>query len=114
VQQVRAALNYQFGADAAPANAWPILTKAQAPPDLDLVNFHGQATFVWQGYPAIRSPYQGRNSLPGGGQGRETTDATLLAGVRLWKGAEFWFNPEIDQGFGVGNTHGAAGFPSAE
>ena len=24
-----------------------------------LVNFHGQTTFVWQGYPAIRSPYHG-------------------------------------------------------
>ena len=23
-------------------------------------------------------------------------------------------NPEIDQGFGLGNTHGAAGFPSGE
>ena len=75
---------------------------------------NGQATFAWQGYPAIRSPYQGPNSLPHGGEGRETTDATLYAGLRLWKGAEFWFNPEIDQGFGVGNTHGVAGFPSAE
>ena len=64
VQQVRAGLNYQFGADAAPANTWPILTKGPVAPDLDLVNFHGQATFVWQGYPAIRSPYQGSNSLP--------------------------------------------------
>ena len=79
-----------------------------------MVNFHGQATFVWQGYPAIRSPYQGPNSLPPGGEGRETADATLFAGVRLWKGAEFWFNPEIDQGFGVGNTHGVGGFPSGE
>ena len=25
-----------------------------------------------------------------------------------------WVNPEIDQGFGVGDTHGAAGFPSGE
>jgi high affinity Mn2+ porin len=114
VQQVRAGLNYQFGADAAPANAWPILTKAQAAPDWDLVNFHGQATFVWQGYPAIRSPYQGPNSLPGGGQGRETADASLYAGIRLWQGAELWINPDIDQGFGVANTHGVAGFPSAE
>jgi high affinity Mn2+ porin len=113
-QQVRAGLNYQFGNDAAPAYARPIVTKGLAAPDLDLVNFHGQATFVWQGYPAIRSPYQGPNSLPRGGEARETTDATLFAGVRLWKGAEFWFNPEIDQGFGVGNTHGVAGFPSAE
>ena len=114
VQQVRAGLNYQFGADAAPANTWPILTKGPAAPDLDLVNFHGQATFVWQGYPAIRSPYQGPNSLPGGGQGRETADASLFAGVRLWQGAELWINTEIDQGFGLANTHGVAGFPSAE
>ena len=114
LQQVRAGLNYQFGNDAAPAYARPIVPKGPAAPDLDLVNFHGQATFVWQGYPAIRSPHQGPNSLPHGGEARETTDATLLAGLRLWKGAEFWFNPEIDQGFGLNDTHGVAGFPSGE
>ena len=35
-------------------------------------------------------------------------------GVRLWHGAEFWADPEIDQGHGLGDTHGVAGFPSAE
>jgi high affinity Mn2+ porin len=39
---------------------------------------------------------------------------TLYAGMRLWRGAEFWIDPEIDQGFGLADTHGAAGFPSAE
>jgi high affinity Mn2+ porin len=78
------------------------------------VNFHSQATFTWQGYPAIRSPYAGINSLPGSGEGRETTDATLYARMRLWHGAELWIDPEIDQGFGLANTHGVAGFPSAE
>ena len=34
--------------------------------------------------------------------------------MRLWKGAELWVNPELDQGFGIGDTHGAAGFPSGE
>ena len=87
---------------------------AAAAPAADLVNFHGQATFVWQGYPPIRSPYAGVNSLPGSGLGRETIDATLYAGVRLWRGAEVWIDPEIDQGFGFANTHGAAGFPSGE
>ncbi len=114
LQQVRAGLNYQFGNDAAPAYARPIITKGPAAPDLDLINFHGQGTFVWQGYPAFRSPFAGPNSLLAGGQGRQTTDATLFAGVRLWKGAEFWFNPEIDQGFGLNDTHGVAGFPSGE
>ena len=34
-----------------------------------------------------------------GGQGAETFDATLYAGIRLWRGAEVWINPELDQGF---------------
>jgi high affinity Mn2+ porin len=111
LQELRAGLNYRFGNDATSAN---IVTKASAMPDLDNVNFHGQTTFVEQAYPAFRSPYQGAQSLPGGGQGRETWDATLYAGVRLWQGAELWINPEIDQGFGLENTLGVAGFPSAE
>ena len=91
-----------------------MVVKASAAPDPGIVNFHGQTTFLEQAYPAIRSPYQGPNSLPGGGQGRETWDASLFAGVRLWRGAELWINPEIDQGFGLANTLGVAGFPSGE
>ena len=34
--------------------------------------------------------------------------------MRLWQGAELWVNPEIDQGFGLANTLGVAGFPSGE
>jgi high affinity Mn2+ porin len=67
-----------------------------------------------QGYPQIRSPYYGANSFLPNGQAAETADATLYGGLRLGQGAEAWVNPEIDQGFGLGNTHGAAGFPSAE
>ena len=51
---------------------------------------------------------------PGGGQGRETFDATLYAGIRLWRGAEVWINPELEQGFGFDNTHGLAGFATGE
>ena len=39
---------------------------------------------------------------------------TLFAGMRVWRGAEVWINPEIDQGFGLNNTLGVAGFPSGE
>jgi high affinity Mn2+ porin len=111
LQELRAGLNYQFGNVAPPA---PMAVKAPAAPDPDIVNFHGQASFLEQAYPAFRSPYQGPQSLPGGGQGRETSDASLFAGVRLWRGAELWINPEIDQGFGLANTLGVAGFPSGE
>ena len=114
LQEMRIGLNYQFGGDVLPANGSPVVTKAPVAPDADWVNFHGQFTFLEQAYPAFRSPYQGPNSLPGGGQGRETSDASLFAGVRLWTGAEAWINPEIDQGFGLANTLGVAGFTSGE
>lgn len=74
---------------------------------------HGQFTYVEQETDAFRSPYAGPNSLSPN-QGRETTDLTLYAGARLWSGAEIWINPEIDQGFGLDNTLGVAGFPSGE
>jgi len=111
LQEIRAGMNYRFGNDTPPAN---MVFKAPATPDLDNVNVHGQTTFVWQGFPAFRSPFAGTNSFPGGGEGRETIDATLYAGLRLWQGAELWVNPEIDQGFGLADVHGSAGFPSAE
>jgi len=111
LQELRVGVNYRFD------NSAPSLSgtaSSSAASDTDRVNFHGQTTFVWQGYPAIRSPYEGVNSLPGKGLGRETTDVTLYSGLRLWPGAELWVDPEIDQGFGLANTHGAAGFPSGE
>ena len=75
---------------------------------------HGQATNVTQHHPRFTSPYSGTNSLIANGRTEETTDVTLYAGVRLWRGAEFWINPELDQGFGLSNTVGMAGFPSGE
>lgn len=75
---------------------------------------HGQTTFVLQGNAPFRSPYQGANSLNPRGQVKETFDLTLYAGVRPWKGGEIWVDPEIDQGFGLSDTLGIAGFPSGE
>ena len=90
-----------------------MVTKAKAVEDPDLVNFHGQSTFIWQGYPSIRSPYEG--SKPSrGGQGARQRMQHSIAGLRLWKGAEFWVNPELDQGFGIGDTHGAPDYRAAK
>jgi high affinity Mn2+ porin len=75
---------------------------------------HGQATITWELQPAFRSPYQGPHSLSPSANGRETFDATLYAGFRPWPGAEIWINPEVDQGFGLSDTFGAAGYPSGE
>ncbi|HJV01816.1 MAG TPA: carbohydrate porin [Burkholderiaceae bacterium] len=75
---------------------------------------HGQLTNVTQGHQRFSSPYHGQNSLDAAGRTEETTDLTLYAGVRLPGGTELWLNPEIDQGFGLSNTVGMAGFPSGE
>ena len=106
--QVRAGLNYQLG------NAALDLTKPMPPP-LDLGDWavHGQTTYVNQYAPPFHAPYRGANSLDPNA-GRETWDVTLYIGRRLWDGAELWINPEIDQGFGLSNTLGLAGFSSGE
>lgn len=75
---------------------------------------HGQTTYTQQLQPAFRSPFAGPQSLPADANGRETWDATLYLGFRPWQGAEIWFNPEADQGFGIGNSFGVAGYVSGE
>jgi high affinity Mn2+ porin len=108
--QFRLALNYRFDDPSRPAAAAPSRFTENA----DIFAAHGQATYVEQAHPAFRSPYEGTNSLTGGADAKQTFDTTLSIGVKLWKGAEFWANPEIDQGLGFDNSHGVAGFPSAE
>lgn len=105
-------LNYRFG-----DVPWTAAVAANAPtalPESEVWNIHAQTTFLPQGYPAFRSPYAGANSLPGGGQLQETWTTTAFLGVRLWQGAEFYFDPELDQGFGLNGTLGLAGFPNGE
>lgn len=95
---------------AAPAAA----QRSQADAAPETWALHGQATVVEQANFAFRSPYRGPNSLDPAARGRETADVTLYAGVRLWPGMEAWINPEFDQGFGLSDTLGVAGFPSGE
>jgi len=95
--------------------AFAVLLAGAAEADTpDAWSLHGQVTFVDQYHPAFRSPYQGANSMAPGSLGDETVDATAFIGVRLWQGGEAYADPEIDQGFGLSDTLGAAGFPSGE
>jgi high affinity Mn2+ porin len=110
LNELRFGLNYRLYADTAKSAA-----NAAAPPALETDNFaiHGQTTFLEQYVFPFRSPYFGPHSLDPN-QGRESWDATAFLGARLWRGAEFWVDTEIDQGFGLSNTIGVAGFPSGE
>lgn len=77
-------------------------------------NWHVQNTDIVQGYPAFPAKYSGPNSLPNGGETRETVSLDLMAGVRLWHGAEAHIDGMMWQGFGVGNSLGVDGFPNGE
>jgi len=90
----------------------PALAQEAVPRD-QAYAIHGQYTGVVQGVGAFASPYASDNSLDPN-QTKMTNDVTLYLGLRPWKGGEIWVNPEIDQGFGLSNTLGAGGFPSAE
>jgi high affinity Mn2+ porin len=91
----------------------PLADAAAEPAADDSFAIHGQATYVEQEASAFPAPYRGTNSLTPA-TGRETFDATLYLGARLWPGAEGWLTPEVDQGFGLDNTLGVAAFPSGE
>jgi high affinity Mn2+ porin len=82
--------------------------------ETDAFALHGQATLVDQYHPRFHSPYVGPQSLNPGQRGDETVDVTAFLGARLWRGAEIWIDPEIDQGFGLSDTLGIDGFTSAE
>ena len=107
---VKLGLNYQFGDSPWSPEA---STKTKLPDSTDW-NVHAQTTFLPQAYPAFRSPYAGADSLPGGGQLQATWTTTAFLGVRLWDGGQFYFDPELAQGFGLNGTLGIAGFPNGE
>lgn len=77
-------------------------------------NWHVQNTDIVEGYPGFSAPYSGQNSLPAGGETRETVSLDLLAGVRLWSGAEAHVDGLMWQGFGFHDTLGMEGFPNGE
>ena len=115
----RIGLDYRFDAGAPTAEP-QAAGSGEATPAAEQYSFHGQATWVPQGYPGFRAAYSGPQSLSPQAHVEEVLAATAFLGVGLWHGAAIYFNPEIDQGFGVGTTFGGkfggtfgiAGFPN--
>lgn len=77
-------------------------------------SLHFQGTATDQGHPSFHSSIpDGPESMRSHGQTDETTDMTLFMGARI--GAlELYADPEMDQGFGLSNTLGVAGYTSGE
>jgi len=112
IHLVKFGMNYRLGDT--PWDAGAAANGKPALPESDEWNVHAQTTFLPQTYPSFRSPYAGTDSLPGRGQTQATWTTTAFLGVRLWQGGEFYFDPELAQGFGLGGTLGLAGFPNGE
>ena len=77
-------------------------------------NLHFQATVVSQAHPGFSASYTGKNSMQPDAESATSIVTDLFAGLRLWKGAEIYFQPELTGGFGLSTTTGVAAFPSGE
>jgi high affinity Mn2+ porin len=77
-------------------------------------NWHAQNTAIVQGHPGFSADYSGPNSLSSASEIKETISLDLLAGVRLWRGAEAHIDGLVWQGFGLSKTLGVDGFPNGE
>jgi high affinity Mn2+ porin len=94
------------GQEAAPAPG--------SPPFESRVDVHFQLTTVTQAHPGFDAAYSGKNSLSPDSEHETTITSTLFLGARLWKGAEFYVNPELSGGSGLSRAFGVAGFPNGE
>ena len=75
---------------------------------------HGQTTVVWQEKPGFTAKYSGANSLSTKEENQTSVTSTLFAGLKLWKGASFYFNPELAGGSGLSSVLGVADAPNGE
>ena len=97
---------------AASANSPPVPWSESSPKQN--WNVHTQSTVIVQGYPEFPAKYSGPNSLPDGGETRETITLDLYSGVRLWSGAEAHVDGLMWQGYGLGETYGIEDFPNGD
>jgi len=77
-------------------------------------NLHFQETTITQYKPAFSAAYSGLNSLSTQQETQTSLTTTLFGDMRLWKGADAVFDPEISGGSGLSKTTGVAGFPNGE
>lgn len=106
------------GVSAPTASAADVESDQQQPafPDLEAEGWllHGQTTYIVQGHPKFKSPYAGQNSMTNDTRFRGGVSAGPVLGRKLWSGAEFVINPEMDVGSGLSDSVGVAGFPNNE
>jgi high affinity Mn2+ porin len=77
-------------------------------------SIHFQQTVISQYHPEFNAPYSDTFSLQPSSEAQTSFTSTFFIGLRLWKGAQFYFNPEIAGGGGFSQARGIAGFTNGE
>jgi high affinity Mn2+ porin len=77
-------------------------------------NIHFQTTYIYQYQPAFSAPYEGQNSLKSAMDKENSITATVYLGIRLWKGAFIYINPEMAGGSGLSGAYGLAASTNGE
>jgi high affinity Mn2+ porin len=72
---------------------------------------HAQSTSVVQALPKFYATYDGPASFPSKGVGNVLTQNDVFMGLRLWPGGAAFVNPQINEGYGPGNSTGSASYP---
>lgn len=75
---------------------------------------HAQATSVLQYKAGFNALYSGSNSLTTNQEYKNTLTATIFLGVRLWKGARFYIDPELAGGSGLSSALGIGSASNGE
>ena len=83
-----------------------------APPSAEWYSVHFQLTAATQYHPSFAAKYSGANSMQPAAEGETAFVGTIFTDVRLWKGSEVVFDPEMSGGKGLSSTLGVAAFPS--
>ena len=78
------------------------------------VSIHGQSTYIWQYKPAFSAAYTGSKSLLPSAEHGYSWSATISVGLRLWKGASVFLDPELIQGVAFSDSQGLGGLANGE
>jgi high affinity Mn2+ porin len=75
---------------------------------------HFQATSIVQYKPAFNAQYTGDNSLTNEEETKMSYTSTIYLGMRLWKNASLFYNPELAGGSGLSKALGVASATNGE
>jgi high affinity Mn2+ porin len=110
---VAVAVPFARGQDSPPPDQPQGATDSKPPGD-QRWNLHFQSTVLGQWAAPFPAEYSGGNSLEPHGEVKDTFSFDVTAGIRLWRGGEFFADVLTWQGYGLSKTTGLAGFPNGE